>query len=140
MTQTGGNVVITSSCGDPTHCSLFNIGNQGGTGTYNLSGGTLVSGGFYDLGRNSGEEQPASTGTLNLSGTGAVSVTDGSLILGDWNNPGVAAAERRTINQTGGIIDRQCRHSLSLGYRCGNLQPQCRQAADRRQLAERRLQ
>ena len=42
------------TCGDSSHCAAFNIGNQGGTGTYTISGGTLASiGGTMTIGRGS---------------------------------------------------------------------------------------
>ncbi|RYI11365.1 MAG: hypothetical protein EON48_13740, partial [Acetobacteraceae bacterium] len=103
VTQTGGNVSI-NHCGDIAHCTAFNIGNQGGTGAYNISAGTLaVNGpGQMVLGRNEGATvRPASTGVLDISGTGQVSVTGADLIVGNHlssaSPPGTG-----TINQTGG--------------------------------------
>jgi uncharacterized Zn-binding protein involved in type VI secretion len=90
VNQIGGAVVIG---GHDIPVSL-NIGNQGGTGVYNLSGGTLSFNGtgttsFVVLGRNTGATAP-STGTLNLSGTGSMTLTNAELIIGSngGSNPG----------------------------------------------------
>ena len=119
VNQTGGTVVFGGS-GAPVS---LNIGNQGGNGTYDLSGGTLSflgdPGGtsFVVIGRNApsgtivaGEP---STGVLNLSGSGAMTVTNGaSLFIGSnaFNTtpppplPPDAVAGTGTINQTGGTL------------------------------------
>jgi outer membrane autotransporter protein len=102
VTQTGGDVRVFAGCGDVARCASLNIGNQGGTGTYDISGGSLTfdGPGFFILGRN--DVANASTGTLNLSGTGVVSVNQGTLVVGNnlaSSNPGAG-----TINQTGGTL------------------------------------
>lgn len=102
VTQTGGDVRIFAGCGDAARCASLNIGNQGGTGTYDISGGSLTfdGPGFFILGRN--DVANASTGTLNLSGSGVVSVNQGTLIVGNnlaSSNPGSG-----TINQSGGTL------------------------------------
>jgi fibronectin-binding autotransporter adhesin len=110
VNQTGGAVVIGGH-GIPVS---LNIGNQGGTGAYNLSGGTLSFDGtgttsFVVLGRNapSTTAQTPSTGVLNLSGNGHMTLTDATLFIGSnaFNNsvaPPVAGIG--TINQTGGTL------------------------------------
>jgi Hint domain len=92
--QTGGTLHLVSG---------LNIGNQGGSGTYDISGGTLsLDGGLYVLGRNSGTNS-ASTGKLDISGTGLVHVTASKIILGD-NVSSTAGEGSGTINQTGGTL------------------------------------
>lgn len=102
VTQTGGDVRIFAGCGDVARCASLNIGNQGGTGTYDISGGSLTfdGPGFFILGRNDGAN--ASTGTLNLSGTGVVSMNQGTLVVG--NNLASSDPGSGTINQTGGTL------------------------------------
>ncbi len=114
VNQTGGTVVLGTG-----GAVALNIGNQGGTGTYNLSGGTLTFNGtnatttsFIVLGRNSGSgasAQTASTGVLNLSGTGTMVVTNGaSLIIGSNGTATPSgAAGSGTFNQTGGALTIQ---------------------------------
>jgi autotransporter-associated beta strand protein len=103
--QTGGNVVINAGCQDLGHCASLSIGNQGGTGSYDLSGGTVsFDSGFVVLGRNDAVN-PASTGILNLSGTGNFAVSNGSVIVGDnsaMTGPGNAGTG--TIHQNGGTL------------------------------------
>ncbi|OYW31353.1 MAG: hypothetical protein B7Z45_10440, partial [Azorhizobium sp. 12-66-6] len=88
-------------------CASFNLGNQGGTGVYNLSAGTLnLSSELNTLGRSTGANA-AGTGTLNISGTGTVSLQriDGptSLILGNRES-GASNNGTGTIIQTGGLL------------------------------------
>lgn len=111
VNQSAGDVVLTGATTVPS----INIGNQGGTGTYNLSGGTLSfgDGGFIVIGRNTGT-YAASTGVLNLSGSGALSITNGgSLFIGDdildASTPGSG-----TINQSGGTLTVDNSSSLYL--------------------------
>jgi len=102
VNQTGGVVNIA---GTGTGAS-FNIGNQGGVGVYNLSGGTLnlggANGGLYSLGRTQSASQPASQGTLNLSGSGLLDVQSGNFVIGDRD--GTARNGTGTVNQTGGVF------------------------------------
>ncbi len=105
VTQTGGDVKVVAGCGDIAHCPSLNIGNQGGHGTYAISGGSLsFDGGFFDIGRNSAGE-PASDGVLDISGTGAVTVSDGKMIIGNWLKMGVGdVAGSGAVVQTGGTL------------------------------------
>ncbi|MCF8533674.1 MAG: autotransporter-associated beta strand repeat-containing protein [Reyranella sp.] len=105
--QTGGVIRLQQSCGDLNRCPALNIGNQGGTGTYNISGGQLLlEGGSHSIGRNSGSS-PASSGTLNISGTGLVQLSpsnsNGVFVIGD-RDPGSAPNSTGIINQTGGTL------------------------------------
>ena len=102
-TQTGGTVTVTPLCGDLAHCASFIIGNQGGTGTYTISGGELsIDHTEGTIGRTTGSS-PGSTGTLAISDSGLVSVTNGgSIVIGTRqtaDHPGSG-----TINQTGGTL------------------------------------
>jgi len=103
VNQTGGDVMLLPLCGNPANCVSLNIGNQGGNGTYRLSGGNLnFSDGFVILGRNTGAN-PASTGVLEISGSGHATLGSGAtLILG--NNGAATNAASGTINQTGGTL------------------------------------
>ncbi|HYG06008.1 MAG TPA: autotransporter outer membrane beta-barrel domain-containing protein [Stenotrophomonas sp.] len=103
VNQAGGSVVLTPLCGNPANCVGLNIGNQGGSGTYSLSGGTLdFSQGFVVLGRNT-DPNPASTGVLDISGSGHATFGPGSsVILG--NNNAAANLGSGTINQSGGTL------------------------------------
>ena len=85
MNQTGGNVTVGGG-------NWFSIGQgMNGTGTYNLSAGTLTVGGDFNV-----SDNPGSTGTLNLSGTGAI--TAPNVFLG--KQPGAHAV----VMQTGGSL------------------------------------
>ena len=98
FTQQAGTVAV----GGPGVAAALNIGNQGGSGTYNLEGGNLVlAGGLNVLGRSSGSN-PASSGVLNVSG-GVLELTNGSsLIVGNnFNRP---AHGTGVVNQTGGTV------------------------------------
>ncbi|MDO9488637.1 MAG: autotransporter-associated beta strand repeat-containing protein, partial [Sphingomonadaceae bacterium] len=105
VNQTGGQVIVQPDCGDPARCALFNIGNQGGTGVYNISGGSLtLTSGSFGLGRNS-SNNPASSGTLNLSGSGLVDLTAGFITIGNWLAVnGTTTPGSGVINQTGGTL------------------------------------
>jgi fibronectin-binding autotransporter adhesin len=93
-TQTGGTVTIRSGS--------FNISNQGGVGTYNLDGGTVLvqQGSLANIGRNT-LRNAGTTGTLNLSGQGILEVsgTGTSLIVGSR-----AAATSPTARSTGHLV------------------------------------
>ncbi|MCK0210113.1 autotransporter domain-containing protein, partial [Starkeya koreensis] len=107
VNQTGGTVQLEQSCDDDDSCASLNIGNQGGTGVYNISGGSLLlGGGSHSIGRNAGS-RPASSGTLNISGTGLVElspdISDGFLVIGD-RDPGTQPNSTGVINQTGGTL------------------------------------
>ena len=102
----GGTGTFNQSGGTVTlaNSSALNIGNQGGSGTYNLSGGTLtLNNGLHVIGR-SDAVKPASQGALNLSGTGALLVRNGgSLFLGNnVSNPNSGFSG--TLTQTGGTL------------------------------------
>jgi len=116
VVQSGGNVSV-DHCGDAAHCTAFSIGSQGGSGTYSISAGSLsfTGPGFMVLGRNEGATATAaSTGTLNLSGSGQVSVQGGSLIVGNFL--GSASLQGSgTINQTGGTLTIANDASLYVG-------------------------
>ncbi len=113
VNQSGGDVRIFAGCGDAARCASLNIGNQGGTGTYTISGGSLVfdGPGFVILGRNDGAN--ASTGTLNLSGTGVVTVNQGQVVVG--NNLAASNPGSGTLNQTGGTFTVANAANLFLG-------------------------
>ena len=113
FTQTGGLVSVVGS---------LNIGNQGGHGEYDISGGDFtLSGGLYSLGRTTSSSPGglASTGTLNISGSGTVEVKDGNFIIGDRDASGAQGVG--TLNQTGGIFTIDAGAGLFLaGYGNGN--------------------
>jgi fibronectin-binding autotransporter adhesin len=106
--QTGGVVNVSPTCDDTANCASLTIGNEGGTGTYTISAGALnLHGGLHNLGRSSGANA-ASTGTLDISGSGAVVVgsasgVGGKLILGNAT-AGATNNGTGTINQTGGTL------------------------------------
>ena len=111
--QTGGTVNLTQT---PGHIGSFNVGNQGGTGTYNLSGGSLnLGGGNHSLGRvRSGFITTPGSGTINLSGTGALTLNDtGFFVVGDRD--GLSVQGDGTINQTGGSFTVANTADLYLG-------------------------
>lgn len=80
----------------------MNIGNQGGSGVYNLSGGSVsIKNGFANLGRST--QATAGTGELNISDTGLFEVgVNGDLIIGDRDPAGAEGSG--VVNQTGGIL------------------------------------
>ena len=80
----------------------FNVGNQGGAGVYNLSGGSFtILGGFANLGRST--QATAGNGTLNLSGSGTFTIgAGGDLIVGDRDPTGAEGAG--SVHQTGGVL------------------------------------
>jgi len=117
VNQTGGLVLVAPTCGIAANCASFNLGNQGGTGTYNISGGTLqLIGGLHSIGRNAGTN-PAGSGTLNISGDGLVVLENypennpgdsdynpASIIIGDRSSGGAGGESTGVINQTGGTL------------------------------------
>jgi outer membrane autotransporter protein len=102
----GGNGSVSQTGGTVNFGGLeaaLNIGNQGGTGLYDISGGTLsLNHTLVDIGRNS-DANPASNGSLSISGNAAVNASAGStIIIGNWvqsNSPGTGI-----IDQTGGTL------------------------------------
>jgi outer membrane autotransporter protein len=102
----GGNGTVSQTEGTVNFGGLeaaLNIGNQGGTGRYDISGGTLsLNHTLVDIGRNS-DANPASNGSLSISGNSAVNASAGStIIIGNWvqsNSPGTGM-----IDQTGGTL------------------------------------
>ncbi|MDR7283081.1 outer membrane autotransporter protein [Pseudomonas corrugata] len=102
----GGNGTVSQTEGTVNFGGLeaaLNIGNQGGTGLYEISGGTLsLNHTLVDIGRNS-DANPASNGSLSISGNSAVNASAGStIIIGNWvqsNSPGTGM-----IDQTGGTL------------------------------------
>ncbi|MDR0532974.1 MAG: hypothetical protein LBH01_03375 [Verrucomicrobiales bacterium] len=81
--------------------SSFNIGNQGGNGVFNLSGGeTILNGGLHIVGR-SDTGKPDSTGVINVSGGDFIVQSTGKLILGNNLKADNSSA---TFNQTGGLV------------------------------------
>ena len=85
INQTGGSVIMS---GDPGVGGNFDGSGAAATGTYNLSGGT-----FQGVNTRVGHAN-GSTGTVNISGTGAM-ITTGSLNVGDTGGTG-------RVNVTGG--------------------------------------
>ncbi len=79
-----------------------NIGNQGGSGDSLICAGTLAfEGGVFDIGRNQ-TAYAAGTGTLAISG-GLVDIASGQLVLGTQYNPSLPGSSG-TIIQTGGEL------------------------------------
>lgn len=116
--QTGGTVALEPTCSDNDRCVSLNVGNQGGDGTYSISGGSLLlNGGSHSLGRTTGDKV-ASSGTMNISGSGLVELSPsddsrGFLVIGDRDssdNNGTG-----TLNQTGGTLRIVDNSELYLG-------------------------
>jgi autotransporter-associated beta strand protein len=107
LTQTAGTIVI----GAANVAGSINIGNQGGIGTYNMSGGILQLGvlgdvntaGLYAIGRSTTDTRN-SVGVFNISGTALVDVQQGEFINADRDAAGTLATTSSTINQTGGTL------------------------------------
>ncbi len=84
--QSGGTV--------DTAKGSFNIGYEGGTGTYNLSGDAALStSNILYLGRGVSDSGPSSSGTLTLEDSATFEMispegTEGTLYLGRWNSSG----------------------------------------------------
>ena len=111
----GGTGVFNQTGGTVSVTGSLNLGNQGGSGTYNLSAGTLSLGaGLHDLGYTTGSHS-AGSGTLNVSG-GVLELTDAGshLILGDSDGDGNEGAG--VLTQTGGVV-RISAGDLSLSSR-----------------------
>ncbi|MDF2995130.1 MAG: hypothetical protein K0R27_767 [Xanthobacteraceae bacterium] len=114
VNQTGGTVMVKADCPSIANCAALNIGNQGGTGTYNIGGdGQLIlEGGAHSIGRNQGANA-AGNGTLNISGNALVELRPnagdaddrGFIIIGDRSQSNVGVANSAgTVNQTGGTF------------------------------------
>jgi len=128
VVHTGGQVWVEENCGDAGHCSSFNIGNQGGEGTYTISGtGELhLVGGSHSIGR-SANSNPAGSGILNIEEGGLVILSPaeddafgrGLLVIGDRDGVSGAQTENAsgTINQNGGTLRIEAGSDLNLaGY------------------------
>ncbi len=104
VNQTGGTVVVTPLCGVASGCASVNIGNQGGTGTYAISGGELdIVGGDRRNWPRARYSQRLKFGVLDISGNGVLDVSGGAhFILG--NNDTLSSQAQGTINQTGGVL------------------------------------
>jgi fibronectin-binding autotransporter adhesin len=82
----------------------MNIGNQGGTGTYNLSGGELrLVQGLFSLGRSTTDARN-SDGTMNVSGTGLLNIQSGNFVIGDRDITGANSSSHGEMVQTGGTV------------------------------------
>jgi hypothetical protein len=77
----------------------INLGDFTGTGTYNISGGTLTGNGGIDVG-----EWNAGTGHLNISGSAVVNTTDLSLGRNQGQFDPTLPATTGTVTQTGGTV------------------------------------
>lgn len=103
--QTGGTVTVSPTCGDEARCAALHLGNQGGQGTYTISGGELViDAARMTIGRNT-TQTTGTSGTLNIEG-GTVSIQNGGYLaigFGRETNNGAADATG-AINQTGGVL------------------------------------
>ena len=87
----------------------FQVGNDGGTGVANISGGTLNLLSYLAIGRNTGDAAGShgGNGTVNLSGTGVLQKVSGggSFDVGSWNGGNNATTNTSgTLNQTGGSV------------------------------------
>ena len=93
--SSGGNGTLSQTGGTIYAREWFTVGSMS-TGTYNMSGGTLyLTGQNMEVGNFSG-----TTGTVNLSDTGAIKICNNRPInLGANNN-----ANAGTINQNGGTV------------------------------------
>ena len=105
----GGTGVFDQTGGTVTVNGSLNLGNQGGHGTYNLSAGTLTlqSSGQSTLGRTNGSSASSggSTGALHLSGTGVLNVADtATLVLSNWYPTSGIAMGTGVLTQTGGTL------------------------------------
>ena len=91
----GGNGTLTQTGGTIYAREWFSVGSMN-TGTYNISGGTLnLTGQNMEVGNFSG-----TTGTVNLSGTGAIKICNNRPINFGANNGCLGG----TINQNGGTV------------------------------------
>ncbi len=101
----GGTGTFIQTDGTVTVNGALDIGNQGGHGTYELSGGSLdLESGQSALGRTNGSSS-SSTGTLDISGSGQLNV-DGTyeFIGSNWYPTTGSPLGSGVINQTGGAI------------------------------------
>jgi outer membrane autotransporter protein len=115
VNQTGGTVMVKADCPNIANCAALNIGNQGGTGIYDISGdGKLIlEGGSHSIGRNEGA-RAAGNGTLNISGNALVELRPntenpdndrGFMVIGDRSQSNVGVDNSSgTVNQSGGTF------------------------------------
>ncbi|HWL52243.1 MAG TPA: autotransporter-associated beta strand repeat-containing protein [Chthoniobacteraceae bacterium] len=98
----GGEGTFNQTGGVVNVFGALNIGNQGGKGVYNLSAGTLnLVSGTYGVGRNSNATE-GGQGELNLSGNALIDLQHGDFIIGDYASGGAQASG--VVNQTGGTF------------------------------------
>ncbi|MEJ0013075.1 MAG: autotransporter domain-containing protein [Bauldia sp.] len=113
VNQTGGAVVFGVG-------SSFNIGNQGGKGTYTISSGSIeFQGGFMTLGRSNGNRPTASQGVLNISGDALIDLHGtqaGALIIGNREATGTNSTTGKIV-QTGGTLRIRDNSTLYLSGR-----------------------
>jgi autotransporter-associated beta strand protein len=105
----GGTGTLNQTGGTVTVHGSLNVGNQGGHGTYNLSAGELhLISDQSTLGRTNGGSlgSGGSTGALNLSGTGLLSLENGAILtLSNWYGyTGGGTQGSGTLTQTGGTF------------------------------------
>jgi hypothetical protein len=93
-----GNVYVSG--GSLTSTSQLLIG-KAGSGTLNVTGGTVNSSGSFILGYES--YSGPSEGTLNLSGSGVINSSSGDVVIGnDANTVGIVNQKGGTFSQTNG--------------------------------------
>jgi fibronectin-binding autotransporter adhesin len=94
VNQTGGDLSFSAG-------TQILVGNGSGDGVYNLSGGTLTTAAVANrgiiLGTNTGR-----SGTLNLSGTGSLTIPSGSVLQIGRSENAAATATTGIFNQSGG--------------------------------------
>ncbi|CAN5406622.1 hypothetical protein BH09VER1_BH09VER1_09650 [soil metagenome] len=104
----GGSGTFNQTGGNVAVNGSLNIGNQGGHGFYNISSGTLnFDSGLSTLGRTSGSSvsSGSSTGELNISGSATVNINGTAhLTLSNWYPASGITQGNGTLNQTGGIL------------------------------------
>ena len=98
VNQTGGSVTAINSS-----ISIGNSSNANGAGVYNISAGTLSTAGTATTTDHTLLVGNKGTGTLNISGTGAVSV-GGTRDAGTLTRLSIGYYNTGTVNQTGGSM------------------------------------
>jgi autotransporter-associated beta strand protein/T5SS/PEP-CTERM-associated repeat protein len=91
VNQTGG--VINNSQGE------FWVGENGGTGVYNLSNGLLTVGSWLAVGRTAG-----SSGTVNMTGGTINKIGSGNIIVGSVGGNGTWNMDHGLVTNTTGLI------------------------------------